>query len=37
MTGMSAAGGRAAIESLGLNLLEVRKIRPGPTGSREIW
>jgi hypothetical protein len=27
----------AEIESLGLDLLEVRKIRPEPTDSREIW
>jgi monoterpene epsilon-lactone hydrolase len=27
----------AEIESLGLDRLEVRKIRPEPTDSREIW
>jgi hypothetical protein len=27
----------AEIESLGLDLLEVRKIRPEPTDSRGIW
>jgi hypothetical protein len=27
----------AQIESLGLDLLKVRKIRPEPTDSREIW